>query len=207
MPEGRKNETALAVGGLLATILRDGEFVNGQWTIGGRVVSRARIERLLLRIERVGGRRAIRVTQEVLAGRIPLSVWTTRMTQLITESHTLAAQLASGRAAQITVAELAEELRYLRSFAQAIKRKRAGTSRRIKARAKSYLMAIGVTYAVTKLNVMKALRYTEARRTRTARESCRECIEYAGRWIPINEMPPKGSLLCGSRCRCQFEYR
>lgn len=198
-------EVATTVGGLLAIILRRGRFVAGQWTLpNGRVVTPKQVERLLLQIERVGGRRAVRVTQEVLAGRIPLRVWTIRMTQIVKETHTLAAQLAAGRSA---VAEIGEELKYLARFAKAIDKKRAGSPAKVKSRAKSYLMAIGVTYAVTKLRVMSALQYTEARRIRTARESCRECISFAGRWMPIEMMPPKGSLLCGSRCRCQFEYR
>ena len=55
-------EVATTVGGLLTMILRRGRFVAGQWTLpNGRVVTPKQVEALLLRIERVGGRRAVRV--------------------------------------------------------------------------------------------------------------------------------------------------
>jgi hypothetical protein len=41
-----------------------------------------------------------------------------------------------------------------------------------------------------------------------AKESCSECRAAASRgFIEVDEMPPVGSLLCKSFCRCRIEFK
>lgn len=78
----------------------------------------------------------------------------------------------------------------------------------IKARAKSYLRAATITYNVVEQKVRDLIGgYTECRRIRRASESCSACIDWSYRWMPIQDMPPIGTLQCGGRCRCYLEYR
>lgn len=78
---------------------------------------------------------------------------------------------------------------------------------RINGRAVSYLFAATATYAVVEYRLKKELGYSEAIRVRTAAESCEGCLRFAGKWMPIEEMPVIGSLDCGSKCRCFLKYR
>ncbi len=133
------------------------------------------------------------------------------MKELVGSSHVVMAALAAGSIAaavtNLTVQRaIAGQRKFVNNFANDITRKKlaAGT---IGARATSYLLAAAVTFGVVEQAVRTAIGYTEARRMRTAAESCSGCIYYSGRWISIGAMPPIGSLQCRHYCRCFIEYR
>lgn len=48
----------------------------------------------------------------------------------------------------------------------------------------------------------------EEKRNLGGAEHCDDCIELAGDWKPFGSLPPIGQgTVCGSNCRCSFEYR
>ena len=101
-----------------------------------------------------------------------------------------------------------DELKFADEFSESIRMKKAGSFSKIRARAKSYLMAASVTYSQIEQDVRGLMgMQTEAKRIRRAAESCRGCIEYSYRWMPIAELPPIGSLQCRQHCRCFVIYR
>lgn len=129
--------------------------------------------------------------------------------------------------------DIASQRRFLSNFAADVKRGQVSETR-MKSRAASYMLAVAMTFWKSDLNNKRTLalqaqsgrtdireeernpilrllgigrRYTQARRTRRASESCVDCVAAAGYWLPIAEMPAIGSLRCGSRCKCYIEYR
>lgn len=185
----------------------------GYFTIGGKKVGVLTIRRLLDRIEKVGSKRLRGLTGDFFRGRITLTEWRTRMERAVAGSHLLFGALALGSleaaAASLVVAErIAEQTRYVAGFGDDLRNKKVSQARG-ESRAASYLLAAAVVYHVLEqlVQVRGPSRRTQAKRIRRASESCPGCLIYAGRWIPINQMPPIGSLDCGSRCRCYLIYR
>lgn len=204
----------------------------GVFRIDGRTVSVTTIRVLLAQIEKIGGIRIRRHLDDYLANRITLDEWYERTASTLRVSHTLSASLALGgldRASnEETERRIRAELAFLLAFRSDVATRKVSEGR-MSARAQSYLLAVPVTYWAVdqmekaRLREVKRVRrvsggvplteielrsiYREARRYRRAAESCSGCIEYSGRWIPIDKMPPIGSLDCRSRCRCFIVYR
>jgi len=235
-------ESSRAIRVLLASKSTRGRIVfdrtRSVYLLDGNILTLATIRKLLNDLERTAGSRARRVTEDYLNGRISLDEWKARLSDTIVASHWIAAGLALGGlslAANNPTLEQdinAQKL-YLTNFAQDVKQEKVSPAR-MKSRAASYMLALGITYWKVDLNEKKKLArlretgleipeqrfgnpllgvlgfnrsYTEARRIRRASESCDACIEYSDRWMLIEDMPPIGSLTCGSRCRCVIEFR
>lgn len=184
------------------------------------------------RIQKAGGVRVREHTDAFLRGEIGVDDWRIRTGTTIVASHLLSSALALGslitaKTDEDTVRRIGTELNYLDNFKNDITRKQLSGAK-INARAKSYMLAVGVTYHRADQRNKASLRlgtksstsfgqrvtswiyrklYGEVRRVRRASESCASCVAYAGIWMPIEEMPPIGSLTCGSRCKCYLEYR
>lgn len=204
----------------------------GVFRVDGKVVSVTTIRLLISQLEGIGRIRLQRHLDDLLAKRIDLAEWQRRTASTLRVSHTLATALAVGgieRAKQDEEAtkRINAELAYLAGFARDIQSGKL-TEPQMRSRANSYLLAVAVTYWAidqiqkTRLRDVRRVRrigaipmtdeeiievYREAKRYRRARESCTGCLRYSGRWIPIKQMPPIGSLDCGSRCRCFIVYR
>lgn len=185
----------------------------GYFTIGGRKVGVLTIRRLLDRVEKVGAGRLRRLARSYFAGRITLAQWRTEMERAVAASHLLFGALALGSleaaAESLVVAErIAGQKRYVAGFGEDLRNNKVSQARG-ESRASSYLLAAAVTYFVIEQAVQAQgpKPKTQAKRIRRASESCPGCLIYAGRWIPISQMPPIGSLDCGSRCRCYLIYR
>ena len=185
----------------------------GRFYVDGKSVSVTTIREYLNRIERRIGGRMAKLADDLEAGRIKVDEWEREMRRNVTSSHVLAGALAVGSIAAAArnrdiQTRITDEWRYLRGFANDIGNDDAGTVKRIKARSRSYLLAATITFGVIAQAVRSLMgKQTECRRVRRASESCSGCIEWSYRWMPIAQMPPLGSLDCGSRCRCYIEYR
>ncbi len=215
----RAEDLATAVGGALAVILGlratdtpvKWDSKKARFTVGGRLISMETIRRELRRFETAVGVRMAKLADRLSSGSITLPEWQTEMKQLVGSSHVVMAAVAAGSIAaavnsKTVHARMMSEQKYVDGFAGDVKKKKLEKPT-ISARSKSYLLAAAVTFAVVGLAVHKSTGYTEAKRTRTAAESCPDCIAYAGEWMPIDDCPEIGSLTCGSRCRCYVEYR
>lgn len=185
----------------------------GRFYVDGRSVSIKTIRSYLMRVEKRQGERIGRLMDDLAKGRISLAAWQREFELIVTTSHTIAGALAIGSLAAAVRSETVKgridsELRYADKFAVEIREGKAGSAAQQKARAKSYLMATAITYGVLELESRGLMSiYTEARRIRRASESCDGCRRLAGKWMPIAELKPIGSMECGSRCRCYLEYR
>jgi hypothetical protein len=203
---------------LLALIRQPGrvrfDAASDEFILDGRRVHIDTIREYLLRIEKRVGARLTKLTDDLAKKRISVNEWQRAFERYVTSSHILASALAVGGIAAAVrnadvQARIDSELRYADAFAEEIRNKQAGTPAQIRARAKSYLMAVPITYGIIALIVRKVMgTQTEARRVRRASESCPGCVEWAAKgWMPIERMKPLGQLQCRSRCRCYIEYR
>jgi len=217
LEQERAEELAASIGGALAVILGlradtvRWDADTASFIFDGRRVSNKTIRRELGRIETGVGYRIAKLTDRLARKEISLSQWQDQFTQLVSSSHVLMAAIGSGSIAAalskpIVGQNIASELKYAENFAKDIEKKKLSAPT-IKARGKGYLLGATLTYATVQIAVKQAAGMIEARRVRTARESCRGCIDAAGSWMPIADIPEIGSLQCRSKCRCYLEYR
>jgi len=214
---------------------RQVEFLprRGVFRVDGKVVSVSTIRILLIQLEGIGRTRLQKHLDDLVAQRITVDEWYKRTASSLRVGHYLATALAVGsldKANQNAEADkrVQAELAFLLGFASDLKAKKVSEAK-MRSRANQYLLAIPITYwfidqaEKIRLKDVRRVRnisagipltdeeifdvYTEAKRYRRARESCSACVEYSGRWIPIKQMPPIGSLDCGGRCRCFIVYR
>lgn len=215
----RAEDLAKGVGGILAALLglRPTEkpitwnAQRGRFVIDGRFISMQTIRRELHRFENAVAIRMANLAKLLSNGTIDLPEWRERMKTLVGSSHVIMAAVAVGSIAAgarnpEVQNRIESERKYANGFAEDVEKKKLSTPT-IKARAKSYLIAAAITFAVVEMAVHSKLGYQEARRITTAAESCEDCKAYAYEWMDIGEMPEIGSLKCGNRCRCYLEYR
>lgn len=206
--------------------------LSATFKLDGRTISPETMRRLLADVEAVGGQRIARNTTAFLDGKIELEIWRARMKNTITAAHVIAGALALGALLKAMESPLvnrriASDLKYLQGFTNDLKAGKVSPARAV-TRGKSYLRSATHTYFVTEQDekgnpteilteleiggvkvkqVVYSTRFKEARRIRTASESCVGCFAWADKWLPIAEMPPIGSLDCGGFCKCFLEYR
>ncbi len=200
---------------LMLLISKNVEFRSdvGRFYVEGKSVSITTIREYVKRIETRIGKRLSQLTTDLENGNITATDWREGFEKNITSAHILTAALALGSIkAAVNNSDVQrrinDELGYARKFGKKVKDEDAGTHKQIASRARSYLLAVAVTYGILE-QLAKGLtkKFTECRRIRRASESCPGCIAYSYRWMSIDAMPAIGSLLCGSRCRCYLEYR
>jgi hypothetical protein len=185
----------------------------GRFRFDGRTVAIRSIRSYLNRIEDRFGVRLAMLTAELERGEITLAEWKRAFDRSISSSHILAGSLALGSISvavrNVTIQNrIAVELAFADDFAEQIRKRKVTSFGMIRARAKRYLMAAHVTYSIVEQSARQVVGIqTQARRVRRASESCPGCVKFSYQWLPINLMPPIGSLQCGGYCRCYLEYR
>lgn len=199
----------------------------GVFVVDGRKVSQTTVRVLLAQIEKIGEKRVLALLKRLENGQITLQTWQRQMADLLKVSHLMAGALAVGgldnamRSNEVNNRTNAE-IAFLAGFAGAIQNGQVSFNK-ARSRAKSYLLAVPVTFYAVEQNLKAELKeirrnrrgeitgvvpvYTEARRYRRARESCASCVAASGFWMPVDKMPPIGSLECRSKCRCFIRYR
>ncbi len=211
----------MACGGVLAVLLglRDSEDrvtwnpATSRFVIGSNTVSMITIRDTLARLQTYTGVQMAKAAERFFAGLTSFEVWRTQMTEMIASSHILAAALAVGSVhAAIANPKTSENIARQQRFAVGMgddiaMAKKGMTLQRVKARARSYAAAVGVTFATIEQDLRATLGIDQfAYRNLTATESCDGCQAWAGQWIPIDDMPEIGSLDCGQYCKCIIEY-
>jgi len=185
----------------------------GRFYFDGKTVSIRSIRAHLNRIEDRFGKKLAKMTRDLEDGRVTLAEWKRSFDRTVISSHILAGALALGGIAVAVrnskvQSRIADELKFADEFSESIRMKKAGSFSKIRARAKSYLMAASVTYSQIEQDVRGLMgMQTEAKRIRRAAESCRGCIEYSYRWMLNAKLPPIGSMQCRQHCRCFVIYR
>lgn len=183
----------------------------------GVAVEPAVLALLIGRLMETAKREARSVSIKLERGVITVEQWGRDMAQLLRSAHITAASIGRGGIDRMTAADWLQVERmvmhqtdYLEKFRNTIV---TGTTALaaglIARRAVKYVAAVHTSFASSVQTAQLENRSGEVfvRRILTARESCSECIGYAGEWMPIGEMVPIGNLRCGSNCRCYMEYR
>jgi hypothetical protein len=183
----------------------------GQFRIDGRLVSPETIRRVMNRVVSTARTQILLATELLISGSYSNERWLKEMRRILKGGHAIASGLAFG-GLDSTDGFLSfrerydEEDDYLIGFWAAWGAGGVSPARAV-ARSVMYASAIYVTWQIATGQQKKGAGFTEAMRIRTAAESCPGCIQYAGRWIPISQMPPIGSLQCRSNCKCYIIYR
>lgn len=139
--------------------------------------------------------------------------WLAGMRVILDSGAVLLAAIASGGESQVTAATwaavaavMAVNHRYLLNFYRNIGLGRVPPSR-VVTRSLLYPGLLRPMFHDIVLDVRRAAaRDLWCMRVRTAGESCRACVEWAGRWVRHSEMPRIGSLTCGQHCRCYLVF-
>lgn len=141
--------------------------------------------------------------------------WLAGMQTILDGGYILAASVAAGGRDQVTpliwtsvAAVLATEYGFLQRFAQ---QRAAGvvTDSLLVPRAKRYVANVRRIFSDIYSDIQAPLKQDVwCRRRRTAGESCRDCVRWAGYgWMPYSQMARIGTLLCGQYCKCYLEFR
>lgn len=147
------------------------------------------------------------------AGKINLAEFTVQMAELIKSANILTASVGKGGYKRMTTkdwgrvgAKTRQQYAYINNFVRQIEQgKLSGIQ--IENRASLYAKQSRAGFFKTEMETAIDAGLTEARRTQNSREGCVECNAYDGVWLPIEEMPPIGELICGQFCLCFVEYR
>lgn len=215
---------ASALGGILALLLagRIAEVrfnrTTGRFVLRGQSVGAAEIRRQLGVLEGRVARTMDLYAAKLMAAEWSVGRWHEEMAALIEESHILFGALALGSVAAAArdatvLARTERDLKYLGKYAA---KGRAENPRRRRRRHRAYMRSMFITFAQLDQQLQIALGMKFCRRRLTAQESCRRkpgtillgCVEvHRMGWMPVEEMPPIGTLRCGQFCKCYLEYR
>lgn len=146
---------------------------------------------------------------------ISLAEWQTAMREEIKAMHLNTSMAAHGGRAQMTQADwgragqqIRTQYEYLDKFAKDIASGKQPLDGRLNTRAQMYGEAARGTHEQEKRRMADNGGLTEERRLLHAKESCVDCLTYAGYgWQPIGTLPRIGDSRCRTNCRCTFTYR
>lgn len=221
-------EAARLRGGLLSALLttrsRRANTVTwdsdtARFRVEGRTVPITRIRAELDRLESLQLYRMRGYNQKYWSRQWTIEKWRRAMIREMEETHTLAGALATGSirdaAEDETVQRRIErDTQAVNRFAADILRQKVSSRAQADNRVRAYTRSPQVTFELLfqRENIRAGM--TEARRRLSAAEHCRSkagvegCLEAAQRgWMPIRDMPPKGTLVCKQFCKCWIEYR
>ena len=152
---------------------------------------------------------------EALRGRqVSLADWEVAMRRHIKNTHLNAIAMERGgwanmrpqdygRAGQI----IREQYGYLKGFAADIASGKQRLDGTLGVRAKLYSQAARTSLYKSKAANMR-LEVTHVRTRRSARDSCRQCLDLDGKVFRINDpsFPLPGQRICRANCQCHLEY-
>jgi hypothetical protein len=179
----------------------------------GRFISPKVIRNEIDKVVQVTAGRLEKIATDLTLGKIDIKTFQTRTRDVLKSSYTLSGSVAKGGWRQMTKgdwgkvgAQAKREYGYLNKFAEAIKSGKL-SDKQIIARARSYASSVRAVYEQSSFDNRKEAGGL-CRRVLNAKESCSECRAAASRgFIEVDEMPPVGSLLCKSFCRCRIEFK
>lgn len=182
-----------------------------RFIVNGRSISLTAVRKQLDILEGKLARQMNAYAAKLQSREWSLDRWHSEMEQLIRDGHSIFGTLAAGTftaavVSPILLRKLERDLSYLGGFKRDIKRKRL-SPQMIRARARSYLRSMRVTYMQLEQQLHIAAGFRYAKRVITAKESCKGCIRWEGKWVLIDRMPPIGTLNCLQFCRCYLIYK
>lgn len=186
-----------------------------RYEIDGVAVDRDAITALVRKLTGRAAVEAKRLAKRLEAGSITQSVWHKEMLELLTSGHITAAIIGRGGRSQMAAStwkavedKIQWQGQFLKRFGSTISAK-AIKGAAMERRAASYAdpMYISYTNAFQESQTENAKGQVMARLITNSAEGCEECAaDEAEGWMPIDEMNPIGSRICGDFCRCQIEF-
>jgi hypothetical protein len=181
----------------------------------GRFVPQAAVRQAVDVVVDKGADRLARLTAQLRAGALDVPTWQAQFAQELKLTHLATATAAKGGVAQMAPADwgrVGQQLRvqygFLRGFAADVASGKQPLDGRAESRARLYGQAARATYEETRRGIQRERGGQERRVLHSARESCADCVSYAGRgWAPVGSLPAIGESACRSNCRCTLEYR
>jgi hypothetical protein len=164
--------------------------------------------------------RMVDLSNQFKSGEISLSEWRAQMAREIKTVNLENAIAASGGRAQMTQADwgaagarIKAQYRYLDNFAQQIASGQQPLDGTLLSRARLYARAGRATYEEFRRRQRNQEGWQEEQRVLGIAEHCHTsgelegCVELAGKWSPIGDLPPIGESPCFTNCHCHFTYR
>lgn len=156
------------------------------------------------------------LTERLQAGSITLADWQAQMAAQIKLLHTGAAAFGRGGWQQMSPSDwgwtgqrLRTQYGYLRNFAQDVAMGKQPLDGRVVARAAMYAQAARSTQRAMQRRMAQGIGMVQERNQLGAADRhCSQCVDIASRgWVPIGSLPPIGSRICRSMCKCTMIYR
>lgn len=180
----------------------------------GRFIARARVLRELEQVRIGVGEEMRALTDAFRGGAVSQVEWKLGMKSLTRASAVLHAAVAAGGIKQMSAADMGRvgvfikrQYEYLNRFEAQIESGEQPLDGRAVQRAMQYARAGYALFGDVEKRKHKEAGYTEARRVLGAAEHCPDCEAWAGRWLPVEVVPPIGAAQCRVNCRCVIEYR
>ena len=152
---------------------------------------------------------------EALRGRqLSVADWEVAMRRHVKNTHLNAIALERGGWANLTPSDFGrvgqivrEQYAYLKGFAADIASGKQRLDGTLGTRAKLYSQAARTSLYKSKAANM-SLEVTHVRTRRSARDSCRQCLDLDGKVFRINDpsFPLPGQRICRANCQCHLEY-
>lgn len=185
-----------------------------RYELDGRAIAPAKVQAEIQRLVDSQERQMRRLTEQLRRGRISLPEWQLGMRDLIKSGNTVAGSIGRGGHRQMSAADwgtvgqrIRTQYAYLNRFALEIENGRVPDASSVY-RAGLYARSVRIAFYVMERRALKDAGFTESRRILLAKESCVDCLEWRSRgWVPVDQQPMVGTLICKQNCRCQFEYR
>ncbi len=177
----------------------------------GVIITLTQIRREIAKALEVAAREMRQTGESLEQGDISKAEWNERMKSKIKAALIVAAVVGFGGRKAMAArtwgtdgALVAKQNKYLARLFTGIDNGTVSLSQ-VARRSAAYANAVHSAYYAAEKDVLSE-KYTEVRRVLNSKEGCDECAEYTD-WMPIDEMPEIGSLICGSFCRCSVDYR
>lgn len=153
------------------------------------------------------------IARQFNQGKINLPAFQIQMVEQIKIGHILTSTIGGGGRNQMTVSDwgkvgvqIREQYKFLNNFAREIEKGKLSANK-IEFRAASYSKAVRESFYKQEIKIRKDAGFLFCRRILHATESCPECVFWATKgFVPIEEQPPIGGLVCKNFCRCDLEY-
>lgn len=227
----RALKTAGTFGGLLSLLLvvkrgkaKDITFASAAFFVGGKQVSAVLVQKELGRIELRIAALISSYNERLFNKQWTLAKWREEMERLVENSHILFAALALGGIGVAVrnpdvIRRIERDKTAVGRFARALRYKQVPSLPLAQNRGRAYLRSFYTTFQLLDQKVHIEAGFTEAKNILSAAEHChtsiqgqaihREgCYETSLRgWMPIKDMPPIGTRVCGQFCKCHLIYR
>lgn len=194
-----------------------------RFSVDGKTVTLAAIRHQLLGIESALAALIIDYNTKLFLKQWTLAKWREEMEKLVENGHYIFGALALGSIAAsignpVVQRKLARDTQALGRFAGALRAKQVPSLPLANNRGRAYLRSIYTTYWILDHQLHVEAGFSEGKRVLTPAEHCRNrlapggvqegCYEAALRsWMPVAEVPPIGTLVCGQFCKCYIIYR